>query len=181
MNRAEKQVELELLTGKFTGSQLALCAEYRGLTVGQITNLRRELRQSGAVGRVVKCTLARLAVEKSLKNTTSGEAAKFEGMLKGPVMLVFSNDPVGPSKVITKFAKTAEALKIKGGWFEGVCLDKAGVEQLATMPSREEILGKLLALINAPATQLLRLMQAPAEQTVRVIDAQRQKIETAGK
>ena len=178
MEKSEKTAEVEFLEGQFAKAQVALCTEYRGLTVAKITDLRRKLRESGCVGRVVKNTLARLAVEKTLASKNKAEADKFSAMLKGPCMLVFSADPVAPAKVVSKFAKDQEIFKIKGGWFEGACIDKSGVEQLSTMPSREEVLGKLLALMNAPATQLLRLMQAPGTQVTRVIEAQRKKLET---
>lgn len=178
MSREERQAELENLEGWYSRSQIAVVVDYLGLNVDQITRLRKELRQSGAVGKVVKNTLAGMAAGKSFNKASEDQIAKLKKTLKGPSMLVISEkDPIGPTKVLTKFAKENDKLKIKGAWFEGTFVDVDGVQDLSKMPGREELLATLLALINTPATQLLRLMNAPAQQTVQVIEAQRKKLE----
>jgi large subunit ribosomal protein L10 len=179
MDRQEKRQEVEFLNDCFTKAQIALCADYRGLTVAQVTKLRRELTKVGARARVVKNTLARIAVQDVFKSAEQAELERFTKIFDGPSFVVFSEkDPVAPSKVLATFAKDNEKFSIKGAWFEGAFVDKSGVGQLATMPGKEELLGKLLNLLLAPATQLVRLMQAPGTQLVRVLDAQRAKLET---
>lgn len=178
MERAQKDAEIKFLNGCFTETQIALCADYRGLTVAQMTELRSDLRSNGAFGRVVKNTLAKLSFERTFKDADSTELGKFTAVFEGPSLLVFSNkDAVSPAKVLAKFAKTHQALEIKGGWFEGKCIDQAGVETLSSMLSREEVLAKLLNLMNAPATQLVRLMQAPSREIVQVLEAHRANLE----
>lgn len=178
MDRAERQAEVDFLAKGFQSTQIALCADYRGLTVAQITKLRKELRANKAIGRVVKNTLARISANKVYTDSNAAELEKFSELFTGPSLLVFSeSDPVSPAKVLAKFAKDNKKLQIKGGWFEGKFVDAKGVDTLSQMPSKEELLGKLLALLNAPATQLLRLMKEPSAQVVRVIAAQKDKLE----
>ena len=178
MDRAQKQVELEAIGAAFANAQVALCADYRGLTVAQVTKLRKELRKNGARGKVVKNTLARLAADKAYKDVDSAQRQKFMELFHGPSLVIYSDtDPVAPAKVLVAFAKDNEKLQIKGGWVDGQFIDKAGATALSKMPGREETLAKLLALIAAPATQLVRLLGTPGTQVTRVIDAQRQKLE----
>jgi large subunit ribosomal protein L10 len=183
MNRQEKEVEVAKL-GKALGSaQAALCADYRGLTVLEITDLRKQLRKAGSRGVVVRNSLARIAAGKALKETGASEAEvkKFVDMFHGPALIAYSDsDPVAPAKVISGFAKDHQNLKIKGGWVDGTYLDEAGVDTLSKMPGREETLARLLRLIATPATQLVRLIAAPATQVVRVIDAHRTNLEKKG-
>lgn len=180
MDKATKQNEIAALTESFSKAQVALCAEYRGLTVGQITQLRRQLRGSGLHGRVVKNTLAKLSVQEVLKQASEAEKTKFLELFENPCFVIFSDeDPVSPAKLATQFGKEFKSFQVKGAWFEGTCLDKSGVESLSSMPSREETLAKLLALMQAPATQLLRLIKEPSSRVVRVLGAQRDKLEKA--
>jgi len=177
MNRAEKQVEVDTLAGHLAKAQVALCADYRGLTVAQITKLRRELRKAGSFGKVVKNTLARLSVSKSHSEAKSEEINKFISTLEGPSFVAYSfEDPIAPTKVLAAFAKENEKFRVKGCWLDGVFVDAAGVVQLSKMPGRNETLSMLLNLISAPATQLVRLLSEPAALTVRTLEAQRKKL-----
>ena len=180
MDRSEKQEEITFLQGCFAKSTIALCANYRGLTVGQITSLRKQLRDGGSVARVSKNTLAKISAQKGLSKAAAAEIEKFVKLMDGPSLFVFSeSDPVTPAKILTKFAKGNDKLKIRGAIFEGACMDAKGVQDLSLLPSREELLAKLLALMNAPATQLLRLIQAPGTQVVRVLNAQKDKLSSS--
>lgn len=180
MDRAGKAEVVEFVNKSLGKAEIALCADFRGLTVLQVTNLRRELHQAGAKARVVKNTLSRLAVKEAYKSADQAELERFLKIFEGPTMIVYSDkDPVAPSKVLTKFAKTNDKLQIKGAWLEGAFVDVKGVGALSEMPGKEELLAKLLNLMLAPATQLVRLMSAPGTQVVRVLDAQRQKLEGA--
>lgn len=183
MDRQEKQAEVEFLDKALASAQVALCADFRGLTVSEVTELRKQLRKSGARARVVKNTLVRLAAAKALKavGASESELNKFVALFDGPNFVVYSDtDPIAPAKVISGFAKDHQNLKIKGGWVDGSFVDQAGVDTLSKMPGREETLARLLALISAPATQLVRLLAEPGTQVVRVIDAQRANLEKKG-
>lgn len=183
MNREEKRVEVEFLGKALHSAQVAVCADPRGLTVGEITELRKQLHKAGSGARVVKNALARIAAKDafSKKGAAEGEVKKFVDALHGPNMIVYSaSDPVAPARVISGFAKDHQNLKIKGGWVDGSFIDSAGVETLSKMPGREETLARLLALIAAPATQLVRLLGAPGTQVVRALEAHRANLEKKG-
>lgn len=177
MNRAEKQAEIELVTNGIKNSALALCVDYRGLKVTQVTDFRRKSREKGATVRVVKNTLLRIAAKNCMQGKDSPDVDKFLGLFDGPSMLIWSADPVTSAKAVAEFAKTNKEMSIKGAWVDGAFLDAAGVDALSKLPGREETLGMLLNLILAPATQLVRLLSAPGTQIVRAIDAYREKLE----
>lgn len=178
MNRAEKQAEINYISDCIQKSQVALCADFRGLTVAAITTLRRELKKNGSFGRVVKNSLARLSIEKVLTQAHASESEKFKQLFDGMNLFVFSfEDPVAPAKVLAKFAKDNEKFKVKGAWLDGQFVEAKGVEDLSKMPGRAEVLAQLLRLINTPATQLARVVQAPGEQLVRVLEAHRKNLE----
>ena len=146
---------------------MAIVTEYRGLTVGQMTRLRREIRQASGEYQVIKNTLVRRA----LKDTAYGD---LERLLQGPNGWVFAyDDPVMLTKALVKFANDNDKLTIKGGVFEGQFMDSAKVKVLAQMPSKPEMQAKLLAMINAPATQLVRLIQEPGARVVRLLETLR--------
>ncbi|MCB9029799.1 MAG: 50S ribosomal protein L10 [Deltaproteobacteria bacterium] len=178
MNKAAKQDEIELLKQRLSTAQIAVFADFNGLTVEQITNLRAKLREAGASAKVVKNTLTRIAAADVFKENEAADLEKLIGLLEGPNMLTFSaEDVVGPAKVLTKFAKENEKLEIKGGWCDGKFIDSKDVDALSKMPSKEETLAKLLALLNTPATKVVQLLQAPASQLVRTLAAYRDKLE----
>lgn len=175
--RAAKEKEVEMLTGSFAAADLVMCADYRGLTVSEITELRNQLRKVGAVSRVVKNTLAKISAGAAYDGGESGELEKFIDLFCGPSFLVFANDDlVAPAKVVSDFKKENEVFEIKGGWFEGKFINEDGVIAVSKLPSREETLQKLLGLINAPATQLARVIQAPGQQVVQVLGAHSRNI-----
>lgn len=178
MNRQEKQTEIEFLRDGFSRSQIALCADYLGLTVAEVTDLRRRLRGAGLQARVVKNTLAKLAAGEVFKDGESGQLEKFYELFTGPSMVIFSEkDPVAPAKIAAEFSKAHAHFKVKGAWFESKCMGEGDVKTLSAMPGREQLLSQLLSLLNTPATSLLRLVSAPATQIVRALDAYREKLE----
>jgi large subunit ribosomal protein L10 len=132
-----------------------------------MTRLRREIRQASGEYQVIKNTLVRRA----LKDTAYGD---LERLLQGPNGWVFAyDDPVMLTKALVKFANDNDKLAIKGGVFEGQFMDSAKVKVLAQMPSKPELQAKLLAMINAPATQLVRLIQEPGARVVRLLETLR--------
>jgi large subunit ribosomal protein L10 len=166
-SHSEKAETVGTVHQRLKSAKMAIVTEYRGLSVAQMTRLRRDIRGASGEYQVIKNTLVRRA----LQDTTFGDLAK---LLEGPNGWVFAyEDPVMLSKALIKFATDNDKLKIKGGVFEGQFMDTAGVKVLSQMPSKPELQAKLLAMINAPATQLVRLMQEPGARVVRLIESLR--------
>lgn len=180
MNRAEKASQIETMVDWLSKSQVAVCADYRGLSVHKITELRRELRKAGSFGKVVKNTLARISVSKVMADEKKEQVDQFITTLTGPTLMVFSfSDPIAPTKVLAKFAKDNEKFTVKGAWLEGSFVNPNGVTELSKMPGRDEIFSMLLSLLSAPATRLARVVNEPGAQIARVIEAHRKKLEGA--
>lgn len=139
-----------------------------GMTVAQVSELRRRMREAGCEYRVVKNRLAKLA----LKDT------EFEGasaLMKGPTVMATSKEPANAAKVLVEFAKTNEKLVIIGGAFASKLLDAKGVETLSKMPSLDELRATLVGMLQTPAQRLVTLLQAPGSQVARVVSAYSQK------
>ena len=168
MNRSEKQQAVQDLNSTLSNSESVIVCHYKGLTVAQITDFRAQLRAEGASFKVTKNTLAKLASE-----GTSYEGLK--DLYTGPTGIAVSNDPVVAAKVAYNFAKTNDKLVILGGGLGTKVLDVAGVEALAKLPSLDEVRGKLVGLLVAPATKIARVVAAPAVQLVNVTKAQGEK------
>ncbi len=164
MSRAQKEAEVTALNETFANDEIVVLTHYSGLTVEQMTELRTELRKEGATFKVTKNTLAKLAI----KGTQFEPMAD---MFKGPTGIATSKDPVAAAKVAHKFAKDNDKLIILGGALGAQMLDAQGVEQLAKLPSLDEIRSKLVGLLQAPATKVARVLQAPAQQVVGVTAA----------
>jgi large subunit ribosomal protein L10 len=166
-SHGEKAETVAAVHERLKTAKMAIITEYRGLSVAQMTRLRREIRQASGEYQVIKNTLVRRA----LQDTIFGDLEK---LLEGPNGWVFAyEDPVVLSKALIKFADDNDKLKIKGGVFEGKFMDTAGVKVLSQMPSKPELQAKLLATINAPATQLVRLIQEPGARVVRLMESLR--------
>lgn len=179
--RTEKESEVQFISNAFQKAQVALCADYRGLTVAEMTKLRKKVKESGGQARVVKNTLAILSAKSAFASAGQAELDRFVSMFKGPSLLITSAvDPVAPAKVLADFLKeTKDKFSIKGGWIDGSCIDAKGVDSLAKMPGKKETLAQLLSLINTPATQFVRLLKAPGSQVVQVLGAYQRKLEGA--
>lgn len=177
MSRARKDEELQYLDSRLQQAPLQICADYRGLTVEQITAVRRAVREASAEAKVVKNTLAKIAHKRNFEGADKAEIEKFSDVLEGPSMLIFSGDDVVVSaKKAVQFEKDYESFTLKGGWFEGKFLDESAIKNLSSMPSREESLGQLLSVMTQPATLLVRTLAAPAAQLVQVLEAYRRKL-----
>lgn len=168
MDRAQKQDTIEALKGVFAESGSVVVTHYLGLTVAEMTDLRGRLRQQGAQLKVVKNTLAQKALDGSV-----GEAG--DALFKGPVAIAFAPDPVSAAKVATQYAKENDKFTVIGGLMGQQVLDKGGISALATLPSLDELRGKIIGLIQAPATKVAGVLQAPAGQLARVFNAYAQK------
>ena len=164
MDRTQKEALVALLNKAFSGATLVVVASQKGLSVAQSTELRREMRSAGANFKVTKNRLTRLA----LKGT------KFEhlsALFTGPTGIAYSNDPVAAARIAVKFADDNEKFVVLGGGLEEQTLDVAAVTALAKLPSLDELRGKLVGMIQTPATRIAGVTQAPAGQLARVISA----------
>jgi large subunit ribosomal protein L10 len=153
-----KQPIVEEIKAQLQDAQTAVIVDYRGLTVEQDTRLRKELREAGVVYKVYKNTMVRRAIE-----GTEFDALKDD--LEGPNAIAISKeDATAPARILAKFAKEAEALEIKSGIVEGTYYDKDGIKAISSIPSREELLSKLLGSLQSPITNFARVLQQIAEQ-----------------
>ncbi len=166
LNRQEKAAQIEEVSALVAKAGSIVVAEYRGLDVDAVTRLRKEARNQGVQLRVLKNTLARRAM-------TGTSFSGLADRLVGPLVYGFSADPVSAAKVIAKFAKDNEKLVVKAGAMPNQVLDDAGIKALATMPSREELLAKLMATMNAPITQFVRTLNEVPARFVRTVAAVR--------
>ncbi|WP_374406767.1 50S ribosomal protein L10 [Pelagerythrobacter sp.] len=164
MDRSQKADAVAQLNAVFNEVGVVVVTRNLGLSVAQSTDLRSKMREAGASYKVAKNRLATLA----LKDTA------YEGLeeyLAGPTALAWSQDPVAAAKAAVEFAKTNEKLEIVGGSMGGQMLDEAGVRALASLPSLDELRGKLVGLVNAPATKIAQVVNAPAAKLARVFGA----------
>ena len=168
MEKAKKAEVVEDLNGVFAKAGSVVVAHYSGMTVAQMSDLRSRMNAAGASFRVAK---NRLAV-RALKGTPVEGIAH---LFKGPTGIAISNDPIAASKVAVAYAKDNDKLVILGGAIGATSLDVNGVKALASLPSLDELRGKIVGLLVAPATKIAGIVQAPAGQLARVIGAYSQK------
>jgi large subunit ribosomal protein L10 len=172
MDRAEKAQTVDALKADFLANTLVVVAHYSGLTVAELTNLRRAMRVAGASVQVTKNRLARIAIRDT-------DHANLDDLFRGPTAIGLSKDPVAAAKVAVAFAKDNEKFVVLGGSLGGQLLSVEGVKALATLPSIDALRGKLLGLIVAPATRIAGIIQAPGGQLARVISAHANKDQEA--
>ena len=166
LNRQEKAIVIEEVTTQVAKAQSIVVAEYRGLDVASVTVLRKKARESGVYLRVLKNSLARRAVVGTPFEALSSKLAC-------PLIYGISADPVNAAKVLSAFAKDNDKLVIKAGALPNSVLDVNGVKALATMPSREELLSKLLGTMQAPIAQFVRTLNEVPTKFVRGLAAVR--------
>ena len=164
MDRSQKTDAVAELNRTFNEVGVVVVTRNLGMTVKQSTDLRNKMRDAGASYKVAKNRLAIIALE----GTDYGSLAD---LLTGPTALASSADPVAAAKVVVDFAKTTDKIEIVGGAMGKTVLDANGVKALASLPSLDELRGKLVGLIAAPATKLATVTQAPAAQLARVFGA----------
>jgi large subunit ribosomal protein L10 len=157
LNRSEKEAVVSDVTSLAAQAQTLVIAEYRGITVADMTRLRSSARNGGVSLSVLKNTLARRAVAGSAFEVVADQ-------MSGPLIYGFSTDAVAAAKVMADFAKTNDKLVIRGGAFGGKALDVDGVKQLANIPSKEVLLAQLLGLMQSPISRTARVLAALAEQ-----------------
>jgi len=168
VDRSEKEKLVASLHGTLKDASLVVVTQQVGLTVAEVSDLRRKMRAAGASFKVAKNRLTRRALE--------GTSFQHLGPLfKGPTAIAYSRDPVAAAKVAVEFSAKNEKLKVIGGGLGDKSLDQNAIKALATLPSLPEIRARMLGTIVAPATRLATVIRAPAAQLARVIDAKAKK------
>ena len=170
MDRTEKREFVASLATVFADTSFVLVAQNKGLTVADVSELRRRMRAAGATYKVAKNRLATLALE----------GTRFDGvkpLLKGPTAIAWSTDPVAVAKTAVEFAKTNDKFVVLGGALGTQTLNAEGVKALAELPSLETLRAQLLGLIQTPATRIAGILQAPGGQVARVLSAYAKKDE----
>ena len=168
MDRTEKREFVASLAAVFADTSMVVVTQNLGLTVAEVTELRRRMRAAGATFKVAKNRLATLALD----------GTRFDGiapLLKGPTALAWSADPVAVAKTAVEFARTNERLVVIGGALGTQTLDASGVRALAELPSLDALRAKLVGMIATPATRIAGVLQAPAGQLARVFGAYARK------
>ena len=170
MNRIEKAELIEKLQSTFNESSAVVVAHQVGMTVAESGDLRQKMRDAGAGLKVTKNRIAKLA----LKGTHYED---LDSIFTGPTVVGTSKDPVAAAKILVDYAEGNPKITIIGGSMDGKTLDKAGIEALAKMPSLDELRGKLVGLVQAPAAKIARVVQVPAGKIARVIKAREDQLQ----
>ena len=164
MDRAAKHELVSTLNEAWKDTGLIVVAHYAGMTVAEMTEFRKRVKEAGGSVKVAKNRLAKLA----LKGTNSEGVS---GLLKGQTCLAYSADPVAAARISVKYARENDKLVILGGAMGKTVLDTNGVKALADLPSLDELRGTIIGLIQAPATKIARLLKEPGAQLARVLHA----------
>ncbi len=170
MKRSDKKELVQKLKEELDTSSSVIVAHYSGLTVDESEQLRKEMRNNGAKFKVTKNRLTKLALEQT-------QFKVIADLFSGPTAIAYSDDPVAPAKVAVNFEKKLEKFKIIGGGYDGEKIDLEKINFLATLPSMDELRGKIVGLISAPAQKIVSIMNQPAGQIARLINAQSQSLE----
>ena len=170
MKRSEKKEFVEKLKDEIESSSSVIVTHYLGLTVDESEQLRLEMRNNGAKFKVTKNRLTKLALEQT-------KFKDIADLFTGPTAIAYSEDPVAPAKVAVSFEKKLDKFKIIGGGYDGEKIDFEKINFLATLPSMDELRGKIVGLISAPAQKIASIMKEPAGQVARLVSAQSKSLE----
>lgn len=164
MLKSNKKIFVAELEKIYKTSNSVIVTHYHGLTMSDLTKLRRSLNDNGANFRIIKNTLSKIAADNM-------EIKYDPTIFSGPTAIAFSEDPIAAAKGVVEFAKSNDNLKIIGGFVNDQILDVSSIQQLAKLPSLDELRGKIVGILQAPASNLARVSQAPASALARVIKA----------
>jgi large subunit ribosomal protein L10 len=170
VKRSDKKEFVQKLKEEIDTSSSVIVAHYSGLTVVESEQLRAEMRSNGAKFKVTKNRLTKLALEQTRFKAIAD-------LFTGPTAIAYSDDPVAPAKVAVSFEKKLEKFKIIGGGYDGEKIDLEKINFLATLPSMDELRGKIVGLISAPAQKIASIMKEPAGQMARLVSAQSKSLE----
>jgi len=172
VERTEKREFVTSMKSELADAGAVVVAHYAGLTVAEMSALRIQMKEAGGTVKVAKNRLVKLALEGT-------EAEHISDLFSGQTLVCYSEDPVSAPKVAVEFAKTNEKLVVLGGAMGATNLDPNGVKSLASLPSLDQLRGKIVGLVQAPATKIVRVVNAPASQVARVVGAYAAKGEAA--
>ena len=173
MNRAQKEQLVEKMRDEFGQAKSIIMANHAGIGVNTVNELRSEFRANGVHYHVIKNTLAKLAVADS-------DLADLAEAFRGPTAVAYSfEDAVAPAKVLSEFAEDHEEIEVKGGFLDGKMIDTAGVEQLAKMPTKDELRAKLLRTFTAAPTNFVQLLNAAPKKFFNVLNARKDDLDEA--
>ena len=172
MERAEKDALVSTLNGVFSDAGVVVVTHYSGLNVAELSELRRDMAEAGASFRVTKNRLAKRALEGT-------SASAITDLFTGPTAIGVSDDPVAAPRILAKFAKANDKLIIRGGIMGDTVLDETGIKALADLPSLDELRGKIVGMLNTPATRIAGVLAAPGGQVARVIAAKAEQGDAA--
>ncbi len=172
MNRAQKEEQVEGFRSVFAETNLVVVAHYSGMSVGEMSELRGQMREAGASFKVTKNRMVRRAID-------GGTYAGLADLFVGPTAIAFSVDPVAAARVVVDYAKKNGKLVVLGGAMGDTQLDTDAVKSLAALPSLDALRGQLVALLAAPATKIAVVLQAPAGQLARVLQARADQTDAA--
>ena len=164
LDRTQKEEQVAYLNNIFSKAEVLIVTQNKGLSVSEVTDLRSQMRNAGGRFKVAKNRLVKLA----LKDTKYDHIAD---MFSGPTALAYSPDVIAAPKIVSMFAKSNEKLFIVGGAMGQTPLDAKGINELAALPSLDELRSKILSMVNTPATRIAGVLQAPGGQVARVISS----------
>ena len=172
MDRGQKEELVASMHQTFEDASMVVVTHYSGLTVAEMGDLRKQMREAGASFKVTKNRLTRRAIDGT-------KFSPLSDMFTGPTAIAYSDDPVAPAKVAVKFAKSNDKLVVLGGALGEEMLDVSGVQALASLPGLDELRAKIVGMISTPATRIAGVLQAPGGQVARVIGAKAAEGEAA--
>ena len=155
MNKEQKKIYIKEMTSQFENSEAVLVTHYQGLTVKQLDELRKRMREHGIIFKITKNRITKLALEKS-------KCKELSNLFTGPTAVAFSEDAITSAKILTKFSKENENLKILGGIMGTDILDVDGVKNVATLPTLDEARAKIVGILRSPAQKIASILLAPA-------------------
>ena len=155
LNKDQKKQYIDEMTTQFDNSEAVIVTHYQGLTVSQLDNLRKRMREHGIVFKITKNKITKLALEKT-------KCKDLSKLFTGPTAVAMSEDVITSAKILTKFSKENENLKILGGIMGSDILDVAGVQNVATLPTLDEARAKIVGILQSPAQKIVSILLAPA-------------------
>ena len=167
MNKEKKQNYIKEMSTQFDKSDAVIVAHYQGLTVKQLDDLRKQMRKHGIIFKVTKNRITKLAIEKT-------KCKDLSNLFTGPTAVALSEDAIISAKILTKFSKDHENLKILGGIMGNDILDVAGVQNVASLPSLEEARAKIVGILQSPAQKIASILLAPA-QKIAILSLEKSK------
>ena len=167
MNKEKKQNYIKEMSTQFDKSEAVIVAHYQGLTVKQLDDLRKQMRKHGIIFKVTKNRITKLAIEKT-------KCKDLSNLFTGPTAVALSEDAITSAKILTKFSKDHQNLKILGGIMGNDILDVAGVQNVASLPSLEEARAKIVGILQSPAQKIASILLAPA-QKIAILSLEKSK------